>query len=459
VTLRLAICLIIAICVVQAAQAAVLHIGQRDSVYYNDTVDLRGITGWAGTLAWWATNHDPAQDPPDQYVNITKYERLTIETGMKPGMWYQWYGHNEKAQVAVFFVIPRERPAPGPEEEMTPAPTPTPAPVRIQPEAIADLLVANGDPLTYTTGNCQVWLIGPTMAVMGNTTTGSINLSAIHFLPGTYSMILQYPDAIGVYEVFPEGERYVESAWKGVEGFWYAPMDTGTMKTRLLGMFADTAHFHGTVVEKKVVMGDQHVDITALSQTGRGNAILEGITNLAAGDTITLVWDADRNVEASDLARNTFTTKARGEDPGAYRVWQAGLDVNLSSQAAGYHHVTARTPDGHTTTVEFYVREAFTPAEAPAGTIRYIDNSPFIPVPTPVVIEKEIPVTVIQTVTIPVTPAYETVLEAQQEAARTQRQILEMNILEGTLAAVLLYLMYRGTRYLMGVVRRARVAS
>jgi hypothetical protein len=423
-------------------------------------VDLRGITGWTDTLAWWASNHDPAQDPPDQFANITKYEQFNVTSNLHAGMWYQWYGHNERSPVAVFWVVPHERTV------TAPAPTPLPTQqaavtTREQPAPIADLLLARGDDLVYNTdGNCQVWLIGPSLEVMGNRTDNAVFIRPVTTAPGTYSMLLQYPDANGVYEVFPDDGMTVNSVWKGVDGFWYAPLEASVLKSRLMAMFTDTAHFHGRVVEKKIIVEDSRVDVSSLDETGTGFAVVKGITNLAAGDIITLVWDADRNVVADDRARYTSTTKAVGDDPGAFRVFQAILNISLWTQAAGYHHITISTPDGHETTVEFYVQEAFAPFETPAVTIRYINNSPFIPTPAPVIVEKPVTVTVVQTVTVPVTPAYEVVLQAQNEAAQTQRKAFEGSILSWVFGSVFVivggFITYRGGRYLKDVVRRAR---
>jgi hypothetical protein len=61
------------------------------------------------------------------------------------------------------------------------------------------------------------------------------------------------------------------------------------------------------------------------------------------------------------------------------------------------------------------------------------------------------------TVPVPVAPSYEVVLQAQEEAARSQRQVLETNILLGILSMVLIYAGYRTGRYLVTVVKRARV--
>jgi hypothetical protein len=278
--------------------------------------------------------------------------------------------------------------------------------------------------------------------------------------PGLYDVVLQYPDADGVYEVFSEPGQVVNSTWKDVPGFWYGYMDDSVFKTNLMAMFYDTAHFHGRIEEKTLSVADQWTDVSSLGTSQNGTVVLRGTTNLAEGNSITAVWDADRNLYGDALAAHTFGTVANGGIQGAPRIFRVEMMVNLTNERVGDHHITLTTPDGHRTTVEFYVSEAFAPFETPAITVHYLNNSPFIPVPTPVIITKEVPVTVIQTVTVPVTPPYEVVLQAQTEAAVAQRKVMEGNILgwvyDVTVLAIGGYIMYRGGRYLSGVVRRVK---
>ena len=462
--LRIALYLIIGLCtlysVASAANVTVIHIGQRDSVYYNDTVDLRGITGWADTLAWWATNSDPMQDPPDAFINITKYERYTILNGTKAGMWYQWYGKNEKSPVPVFWVIPRLRPASLMPGAMTPTPTPTPAPqVNLQPNPLADILLARHDVFTYVpTGPVQVWLLGPSLVMLGNR-TDNLTLKDITLTAGQYTMILQHPDGNGVFEVYSEN-GVLNSTWKDVPAV-EAPMNAGVLYNRLTGMFSDASHFHGSIEEKKIVIQDQRIDVTNLEQIPGGLIVVSGITNLASGDNIAVIFDENRSFLPEDRAKVTFNGTATGPVLGAYRLWQVVLDVNLQGQPPGNHYISLYTPDGTETTVPFYLQEAFLPFETPAISIKYVNNSPFLPTPTPVIIEKTIPVTVLQTVIVHDTPPYSVVLQAQNESAAAQRRVFENNLLSAGIWSVVLVALaimgYKGTKYAVSVVRRAKV--
>jgi len=370
-----------------AMNSTVLHIGQGDIVYYGDVVDLRGITGWTGTLAHWKTYHSPSSDNPDAFANITKWERFVIDANMEPGEWYTWYGKNEKSPTMIFYVVNGKRPVP----KTTPPPEPVKtsiAPIiqRTQPAPIADFVVARWESFSFDPGEAaQVWIIGPTM-ILGNQTNSPLVLDPVMLMPGDYTVLIQYPDGNGIFEIFRR-DTYIDSIWKGVDPLWITPLGSDVLLTKIKEIFNDTSHFHGRIVEKKMVVGAQQVDIGTLEQTDEG-IFVSGTTNLKKGSPIQIVFDEKENVLYSDRNRSTFTAYAEGTDPGAMRTWRGTLNINLQTERVGTHFITAYPPYGEPVTAPFYVSENFKPFEVPDITIRYINMSPFIPTPTPVVIER-----------------------------------------------------------------------
>jgi hypothetical protein len=449
------------------AQAAVLHISQGDTVYYGDVVDMRGVVGLTNNISWWAVDKDNTVDPPDHIIsfgldpfypnNISAYKVTGL---LEPGLWYQWEGYNERKPVVAFYLKNGVRPV-----NETPVPTPSantslaPVVVRTQPLPVADFLIARRGNLTWDAGApCRVWVIGPSLDILGNQTDGNMSIAPLALEAGSYSLIIQYPDANEVYEVFRDGE-YIDSIWKGVDAVWIKPLGYQPLLEKLDAMFGDSAHFHGRIVKKSLIVQEPAVDITAISQNEDGVSV-SGTTNLARGEEIKVIFDEEKNVVATDLRKATFYANVTGDDPGALRVWKAKLLVNLQTEPIGTHFITAYPVGGEKVVVPFYVTERFEPFDVPAKTFKFIDNNPFIPTPTPERVE--VPVTVIQTqiVTVEVTPAYEVVLAAQTEAAASQRKALEGNLIMAGLLIGLIgvggYGGYRGIRYLAWVVRRAR---
>lgn len=418
-------------------------------VYVGDTLNLEA--SWSDNIAWWAPNHDPSGDPPDRIVNITNPRAFVVTKDLTLGIWYQWGGKNERGVTYLFELVGGDRPvAPS-------APAPTPAPVkeaRLQPPAVADYLLSRGSPFRYEcTGPCRVWIFGPEYRIL---TEGNLEAS----LPGDYHLLAQYPDMEGTYEVFLDTGGFLNSTWKDVAVVDVRGLPPDLTEARLNALLEDKAHFHGRVERKALRVEEPHADITSLGELPGGRVAVEGLTNLPAGAILSVVFDDDRVVLAEDRKRNTFTVTAVGEDPGAPRIWRAILSVDLQDLAIGPHLIAAYPPGGKKSTVSFYISETFTPPAAPLPATRYINGDPFIPTPTPIVVEREVTVTVIQTVVVNVTPAYEEVLRAQSEVAiKNQGELVTLitSTLVGiaTLIAVGWVLYHLGI-YLVGVRRRAK---
>jgi hypothetical protein len=465
-SLRYVAYLIIAITMYISIASAVtpgLDIQQGATVYYGDVVDVRGITGWTENISWWKSFNEPSIDPPDHIVTIDKFENYKITAILEPGEWYQWYGENERKPVMVFYVINAQRPPPKANVTPTPVQANTSiapvAPRRIQPAPIADFVVARHQNFTWDSGdNAQVWVIGPSV-ILGNRTNSPFTMNPVEIMPGEYTIFFQYPDGNDVFELFPTGE-YIDSIWKGVDPLWVKPLSPSVLMAKIRILFNDTDHFHGRIVEKKMIVGEQSVDIATIDQTEEG-VFVSGITNLPVGEPIRIVMDVEKNVIRQDRNRSTFTAYAEGDDIGAVRVWRGTMNINFQKEPVGVHFLTAYPPYGEPVTVPFYISEKFEPFDVPLKTFRFINNSPFIPTPTPEIVMKEVPVTVVKTITIEVTPAYAVVKQAQDEAAAASRKALESKITFWSVAGIALlvigYLGYRGTRYGISVVKRARM--
>jgi len=457
------ICVLFILCLALpiGASAAVLHIEPGAPVYYGDTIDCVGVIGFNQTIAWWQKNRDPSFEQPDRVIEITNPFSFHIDTTMDPGDWYQWEGFIERKAIVAFVVMNANR------SYQAPTPTPTPvklntsiAPIlqRTQPKALADILQARFDPLVINSdGNAIIWIFGLNTMVLGKKSAGIYYEKSFVKSVGTYTIIIQYPDANGIYEVFGD-EKIINSTWKDVPAVDTSPLAPSLALDKYLIMVNDPAHFHGRIKKMAMLVENQKADINYLDETDVGTIAVSGITTAQMGAEIVLIFDEDRNVLASDRTKNTFITNATGSDPGAYRIWTVFLKVNVNNLAPGEHLVSVYTPHGDRFQAPFMVYDQFASFNPPQAHIKYINYSYFIPTPTPEIITKIVQQVVTVTVPVPVAPSYEVVLQAQEEAARNQRQVLETNIILGILSVVLIYAGYRTSRYLVDVVKRARVA-
>jgi hypothetical protein len=456
---RLRLLLVLTLLVVAGARVAALEIHQTTpitEVYAGDSLNL--WSSFSDDLAWWAPGQDPTEDPPDQIVNITNRVAFPISPDLPLGTWYMWNGENERGTTYLFRIVAGPRPVvitPPITIPSTPqGPTVTGA---SQPLPVADYLLARYSPFNYECpGPCRVWLFGPE-AILGE--EGGFSRSSMGLLPGNYLLLAQYPDGAGTFEIFYD-EGFLNSTWKEVAGVNVKGFPPALILDRLTTLTGDPAHFHGRMEKKTIRLEDPHADILSLEVSETGKPIIRGLTNLPEGATLTVVFDDDHVITQEDRWRNTGNTTAIGPILGALRYWQAMIPVDIQTLAIGNHMVSAYPPRGTKTSVEFYVSSAFEPFPTPVQVIRYIEGSPFLPTPTPVVVEREVPVTVIQTVYVNVTPPYEAVLKAQTEA-----QAAAMDQFRGTVITaiewlgaglVALYLGRHGARYLRGAMKRAR---
>jgi len=422
------------------------------SVYVGDVLDLTAF--WPGDIAYWAPNHDPSVDPPDRIVNVTNRRAFTVTQDMPLGVWWVWIGRSERSPTDIFRLKGGDRPA----GNLTPTPTPTPLPEvkGIQPLPMADYLIARGSPFRFTcSGPCRVWLFGPE-AVLGQEGPMVMNTT---LLPGPYHLLAQYPDPSGTYEVFSDGEA-LNSTWKSVAAVWIKAFPPALIEDRLNGLLGDPAHFHGKVERKTLQVEEPHVEITAVGETEKREVMVSGLTNLPEGARFPVVFNDDQVVLKEDRLRNTVIVTAIGPDPGAPRVWNGTLTPDLQALHVGNHQVSAYPPGGAKSSVEVYISETFEPFTTPAPVTRYLAGDPFLPTPTPIVVEREVPVTVIQTVVVNVTPPHEEVVRAQLEAEEIAMDELKGEILfygAVLLALVVLgYFMFRVGKYLRGAIQRAR---
>jgi hypothetical protein len=85
---------------------------------------------------------------------------------------------------------------------------------------------------------------------------------------------------------------------------------------------------------------------------------------------------------------------------GDYRIFHGYIPLYYENMAPGFHTLTAVLPDGSDTEVQFYIREEPKQHYQQPIYYKFIDRNPFIPIPTPITVEKEVIKEVIKTVTV-----------------------------------------------------------
>jgi len=183
--------------------------------------------------------------------------------------------------------------------------------------------------------------------------------------------------------------------------------------------------------------------------------ILAGYTNENQGANLTIQMDTDATSPTRTYG-NLWTATAldRGGQV-AYRVWNTSFIMDFNQVSPGQHSFTITSPSGGTATVPIYRRTELASHFQPPEEIAFLDNSPFLPTPTPIIIH-DVPPTqiVIQTITIPVTPTDDQVKRA---ADASNAEFLTVAVVVIVVVGISIAGLYLIGRWLLRVYRRAKL--
>jgi hypothetical protein len=189
---------------------------------------------------------------------------------------------------------------------------------------------------------------------------------------------------------------------------------------------------------------------------------VRGYTNHIPDTVIKVCVDPVFNVSGVNSWKDAFVTKPEGMD-GDVRAWRITVPVDKYNMAAGRHFIGATVESsGVITTADFYIYDNPENSYVPNKTIRYISgrygDQEIIPTPTPIVITNTVRVTVIQTVTVPVTPPDEQVY-AQQKIVNDEKW-KEAEWKYGTylvIFVIFVLFVWKGVPYIKSVYGRAKL--
>jgi len=176
---------------------------------------------------------------------------------------------------------------------------------------------------------------------------------------------------------------------------------------RIAGSYDDTYEYW------KIELQDPLIEVTRLDTTPLANNFsyvsIAGYTNANVGNKFKLQLDADKN---GKRARTYDITVTDNGGIRAYRTYNTSFIIDLNNENPGMHYFTITALDtGATITAPFYIYRELPSHYQPETYLQYAGHSPFIPTPTPRIIEHTKIEKVIEkvTVTIPVTPSQESV--------------------------------------------------
>jgi hypothetical protein len=415
------------------------YIYQGDTVYLDTVIDISGVVPPYPQLAYW-DGYDMYDIEPEYTITLPDSKRGYYRFYINPsifasriGRWYKYDGEFESQGNNLAFIVSpyyfENRTLTYPNgtvvniSEMKTDVNYTPHlinPEPLMPERhITDYVAARGDTFTWPAGNYHIWIFGSKYGIYDRADT-IIPADEINALePGRYTILVNTPGNNTIYEA-----RYDEKNETLMPGLY------GQVPVNINGMAAPVVRdklkqmLVGTddgITEYAMELDFPYITINQADEILKNNIdVLDvrGYTNVANGTPITVTLD-EKNTYYKDIWKQTAKTVAVRTSPGNLSYYQAFVPIDYENLAADARNHTLRATTALGGSMEKDFKISVMPADSyrPNASLKYIeDRNPFVPTPTPERVEVVVTRTIIQTVTVPVTPSNEQVFEQQKQA-------------------------------------------
>lgn len=293
-------------------------------------------------------------------------------------------------------------------------------PRNIEPRHVSDVLVSNDDPMFMNvTGEFQSWVIGNTAKVLAqkiNITPDAPVFSASvvkGWVEGEYTLLLEEKGANGFYDIGYERDTRGTSPKELIVPQLRSQQIvdvTGLQPSMVLSEVENVLRSHTDDRYRKynVVVQEPSVEISGYQEIRlENNSLLEvtGYTNKMAGTPITLYIDREE-ITGKSVKYPGMTIITENASIGDYRTFHGYLPLYYDDISPGEHTLTAVLPNGKKSSVTFYRRVEPEQHYQQPKYFAFIDGHPFIPEPTPVIVEKEVVREVVKT-------EYKTIIEKE----------------------------------------------
>ncbi|MDD2246329.1 MAG: hypothetical protein PHC39_04525 [Proteiniphilum sp.] len=234
---------------------------------------------------------------------------------------------------------------------------------------------------------------------------------------GQYDVFFINPGRNGIIEeTYDRSTKTIVSPFRSQEDIPTIGVGSRLVESMLETKISES--YDDSVSKWKIILQDPSIQIMKIDQMPLSNnhsyIVIAGYTNANAGDYLNIQFDADRINPNKGVSRNWEAVVVDPMGMNAYRIWNVSFIMDFNMIPMGQHSFTVTSKDGASATVPIYRRAELAGHYIPPEEMGFFSNSPFIPTPTPQVIKEieKVQITVIQTITIPVTPSQESVNNA-----------------------------------------------
>jgi len=437
------------------------RISQGQCIEIGGVYDVSGVIGFAFTtphnmFAYYGRYED-AFDPsllnssmeylhqmPDKREAYYKFYVDPDIFGERFGYWYQYTGMYERSANKRAFYVSDRCIAPADQTSIIVDNKPMLINPRVMEprESGADILVSTDDPLMSPRGGvARVWVFGPSsvksFGVETNLTEGVVYTQGEMdgWTPGDYTLLLQYPGADGDYGVVHDQDlrgitikSLLVPSLRRLDVVDITGYQSQMVRDSLVSILDKTDDKYFTY---NVLVESPSVDISGYQQIEFGGQhLLEitGYTNKMGGTPVTIYVDRDAKTGKSlKYPGMTFTTE--NATASVYRTFHGFIPLYYENIAAGFHTIEAVLPSGKSMAVDFYIREELDPPYQEPKHYKFVDGNPYIPEPTPIVIEKEVVREVVKT-------EYKTIIEKEPVDYVTLAWVVISNLIVPAIAIV-----------------------
>jgi len=342
-----------------APASAYLQIGQGDSVYMNETVDISQAVSWPAFQICWCSQRNYDCDPPDQVIDIegNMYDYWIDPVKFKYGTYYRWDGSWHRGENSVAFtVLPGKRATPvlqTPNKSLI-EPIPTESPQAS--EGPYSYLIARGDsPTVYTAINqeakvtpspAHLWLFSNTMLSLnlpmqrnGNVYSYQMpkELTA-NMAIGTYTGYIQLNGVNQVQDIFLDG-TVLDTPYDDT-----VVPDVNILQWNLMGVKEDfdilrtkCNLFDDELIPVSIEVTPMEITVTGVEQT-EDKLYLTGITTLDNTTMLTVQLDPDNYKLRSDVALHTWQAFSNGGID-SKRKFATAMDIDKEELYVGSHEI------------------------------------------------------------------------------------------------------------------------
>jgi len=399
---------------------------QGDCVELGETIDFAGIGWYTGYIAYYGKYRTASTEGMDAgkiyeikpydmkhyYIDPLKFKNF-------PGIWYSHYETVESGN-AMLFKVAEGKCIKDNKTDLIPVVVDNKTVTLAENFTLtartvpgADYIISRNLPASIETEyDSHYWLFGTNS---DSTTSNNLydipvdNNGMITFdrdftnkLPiGKYKIIDVYPgENFIIEEIYDKNITSISSPFRDVLPIAIGSLTSESIMAKLKERVAKS--IDDKFKEITFVIEDPYIDVRRLDNLanadGTNSVMISGYTNANVGDIITIEFDKG-NIDSKLIRDNTWTTEVvDGGGRNTYRTWYKTVIFDANDFVAGIHTLTLTTNSGASVSAPIFIRKELAENYNPPDYIQFIDNSPFIPVPTVPPAPPPITVTVVQTV-------------------------------------------------------------